>query len=341
MANLKDVAQASGVSVMTVSRVINRNGYVKEETRKRVEEAVKKLNYYPNNLGRGLNQGRVNIIAAMAPIEGGPIESHPYYTQLLYGVEEILIKQSYDLLLSTQRSRWVDGVLSFDYFRPYMEHKADGLVLMGAILSSDDVDFIRKNRIPLCIIGDRPKGPTIDVVDTNNRQNIKILLEKAYQLGHRKIAFGGYDEANFNVKERYQGYREFLKEKGLDFHDEYCISCSLTQDHDGYLFRKYQQMDDKPTALICSTDSFAVDVLKEARDAGLFIPGDLSVTGFDGIPLGQYIEPRLTTMVQDVKGMGCKAAELVLRRLDDPELHGESYFFDAEYLEGESLGPAG
>lgn len=339
MFDQKDVAKMAGVSVMTVSRVINNNGYVKEETRKRVYEAIEKLNYYPNNLGRSLSNNRVNIIAAMAPISTGAIENHPYYIRLLYGIELVLVDYSYDILLSTQRQTQIKGKDYFDYFRPVMERKADALILFGAKLEPHHLEFIKKNEIIICVIGDRADNEVADIVDTDNREGIKVVLEKLYDLGHRKIAFGGCIVNNFNIMERYNGYKEFLSSKNLEIRDDYVFHCLNDIDQGEEALRQYRSLSDPPTALVCSTDNYAIGFIAAAKENGLSIPGDISVTGFDGIKIGKFIDPPLVSMNQPLEEMGGKAARLVLDRLKDPGKKCESCFFDVNLQQGRSIGP--
>jgi len=337
--NQSDVARKAGVSIMTVSRVINNSGYVKEETRQRVFAAIKELGYYTNNLGRSLSQGQVNIISVLAPIERGAVENDPYFTRLLYGIELALVERSYDLLLSTQRTHQVNGKYEFDYFRPYMERKADGLILMGAKLTPADIATIEKRHIPFCVIGDRPETNAVDIVDTENRQDFKQILEQVWQFGHRRICFVGIDEQNFNIMERFEGYREFLADKGIPFRDEFVIRTPNSQDDGVEAFQHIMRLPELPTAIVCSTDISAIGVTTEARRLGLRIPEDVSITGFDGIPIGRYMHPVLSSMLQPLEAMGRQAVELLLERIANPQLEGRKLFHNSVLLSGESIAP--
>jgi LacI family transcriptional regulator len=336
LSNLKNVAQMAGVSIMTVSRVVNDNGYVKDETREKVKKALKQLDYYPNNLGRSLNQNRVNIIAVMAPIIA-PLESDPYYTRLLFGIETVLTEYSNDILLSTQRRRATQSRAEYDYFRPYLERKADGVILMGAILSPHDLKLLEERKIPTCVIGDRPESPFIDVVDTKNREAFLVILEKIYEKGHRKIAFGGYEEHNFNIQERFLAYKEFLKEKGLPYRANWVFKSPKMPEYRKMLFNAFRKLEDNPSVLAFSTDAYAIGFMMDAKEAGLQIPLSVSVSGFDGAPVGQFIEPSLTTMMQPLESMGQKAAKLILQRIEDPTRSNEIALFDVDLLMGNSL----
>lgn len=347
MSNQRDVAKLAGVSMMTVSRVINKNGYVKEETRIKVNEAIVKLEYYPNNLGRSLNNNKVNIIAVLAPMPEGAVENDPYFTRLLYGIETELMENSYDILLSTKRKRRVDGKSEFDYFRPFMERKADALILMGARLSPSDIETIRKYDIPFCVIGDRPNSRNIHVLDTLNREGFIQLLESIYKMGHREIAFGGFISESFNIVERYEGYREFLQTHNLPFREEYVFECPNVIDENSNFIRnflenrnKYIKSDRKsPTVIACSTDNVAISAIRTAHNLGIEVPSELCISGFDGTPAGQLIQPRLTTMLQPLEKMGFRAANLTLSSLDNPDTPCTTEFFEVTYAPGDSVIP--
>ena len=152
MATQKDVAKLANVSFITVSRVINNMGNVKDETRKRVLEAIKELNYYPNTIAQGLNRNKVNTLAIQAPLPAHVgVEETSYYRRILIGIEKYCIKMNYDILLSTQRRSDQD----FDYLKPFYERKADGIAVLGARPSDDEYRKIVSDKIPYIVIGDR------------------------------------------------------------------------------------------------------------------------------------------------------------------------------------------
>jgi len=330
--------------MMTVSRVINGNGYVKEDTRNKVLEAIEKLDYYPNNLGRSLNNNKVNIIAVLAPVpQGGGIENDPYYTGLLYGIEVKLAEYSYDILLSTQRRKNIKGKHEFNYFRPFNERKADALILMGAHLSTSDIDTIREKRIPFCVIGDRPDTDCVHTIDTNNKEGYKKILRKAFDMGHREIAFFGLDEINFNIQERFVGYCEFLDEKKLIYREDFIVRCPHRPDDNNQeiidKLKSWNSSKTRPTLITCGNDNVAISTMAIARKMNIKIPAQYSITGFDGHPTGQNTNPRLTTMKQPLEEMGSEAARLILNHLDNPENPCGMKYFDVTLIEGESLIP--
>ena len=267
MANMKDVAKLANVSITTVYRVIHNNGYVKKETRNAIEQAIKELDYYPNNLGRSLNKNLVNIIAVIAPIGRGEVETDSYYVTILSGIEAELADSGIDILLSTQRPKIKNGNFTLDYCKLFLERKVDGIIILNGNLSERDYSIIQKNSVPVCMVSENPDYPVVDYIDVDNYKCFREILEEIYNKGHRKIAFGGYSEDSKSISSRFKAYKEFINDKGLKFRDEFVFKTGRITRSGSDIINKYMSLEDKPSVIAFSTDNLAIEAFIHAEKA--------------------------------------------------------------------------
>jgi LacI family transcriptional regulator len=337
MVTQREVAERAGVSFITVSRVINGRGNVKEETRLRIERAIKELGYYPNSQGRALNSGRAAIIGVIAPVLATrSLEGDLYYSGLLEGVELACREHRHDMLLCTQRINDRD----FDYLRLYSQKRVDGTILFGDyMLSGEDTARIERERIPIVVVGDRPASPAISWVDTDNENGGYQSALRLIGLGHKRIAFIGVNNRNANIADRLVGVRRACAENGLRFFDEDFFKVDMGRDPDPVMIGGLFARRDRATAVVCGTDLIAVGLLNAARERSLQIPGDLSIIGFDGIQMIRYTNPPLASNRQPLSEMGFTAAEFLFSRLERPEAPRECKVFVLGEVAGQSISP--
>jgi LacI family transcriptional regulator len=337
MATQREVAERAGVSFITVSRVINGRGNVKEETRLRIERAIEELGYYPNSQGRALNSGRTTIIGVIAPVLiTRSLEGDLYYSGLLEGVEMACRKHRYDMLLSTQRI----SDRNFDYLRLFSQKKVDGTILFGDyMLSEENTARIERERIPIVVVGDRPASPAISWLDTDNEHGGYRSALKLIGLGHRRIAFIGVNSRNANIEDRLRGVRRACGEKGLRFFEEDVFNVDMGGDPGPAIIGELFAQRDRITAVVCGTDLIAIGLLNAARERSFEIPRDLSIMGFDGIQMIRYTNPPIDSNRQPLSEMGFTAAEFLFRRIERPEAPIEHRAFPLEEITGGSISP--
>ncbi len=337
MATQRQVAERAGVSFITVSRVINGRSNVKEQTRLRIEQAIRELGYYPNSQGRALNSGRTAIIGVIAPLLEArrSLEGDTYYSGLLEGVELACRKHRYDMLLSTQRIHDRD----FNYLRLYSQKKVDGTVLFGDYkLSRESTMRIEREHIPIVVVGDRPKSPAISWVDTDNETSGYASAVRLLARGHRRIAFLGVTGRNANIMNRLEGVRRALAEKGLRLGDEDVFRVDLREPSDEVL-AVVLGVEGRRTAVVCGTDQLAMALLSAAKAHGIRVPEDLSIIGFDGIQAILYTDPPLDSNRQPLKDMGFAAAEILFQRIEDPTAPPGHKVFALKEIAGASVAP--
>ncbi len=334
MATQKDVAKLANVSFITVSRVINDMGNVKEDTRKRVLAAIKELNYYPNSIAQGLNLNKVRTLAIQAPVpQNVSIEETSYYRRLLIGIEKWCIKKNYDLLLSTQRG----DINSFDYLKPFYERKADGIALLGANPTDEQVEKILRDKIPCVIVGDRPSSDQISYIDTDNFKGMYDATSYLIERNHSRIAYIHGNLWTKNATDRFNGYKTALFDAGFHVPEDLIYPGAFTKLSGREAFRYYINLQDKPSAILASTDLMALGVYEEMTSGKFNIPDDISLIGFDGHEICNYTNPPLATIYQPLEKMGEECARILIEQIENGESPSEKMIFPVSLNPGKSI----
>ncbi|MBB6479289.1 LacI family DNA-binding transcriptional regulator [Spirochaeta isovalerica] len=334
MATQKDVAKLANVSFITVSRVINDMGNVKEETRQRVLDAIKELNYYPNTIAQGLNRNKVRTLAIQAPIPRNvSIEETSYYRRVLIGIEKYCIEKNYDILLSTQRG----DIDSFDYLKPYYERKADGIALLGARPTDEQFDNILKDNIPCVVVGDRPPGDKVYYIDTDNFRGMYEATKALIEKGHKRIAYIHGNVWTKNATDRYDGYRSAMADSGLDVKEELVYPGEFTKESGSEAFASFTSLKNVPTAILASTDLMAIGVYEAAKNSSFSIPEDISIIGFDGHEICSYTSPPLATIYQPLEEMGEECARMLIGQIEEDSDLERRKIFPVTLIPGESI----
>lgn len=334
MATQKDVAKLAKVSFITVSRVINNMPNVKNETKERVQKAIKELNYYPNSIAQGLNRNKVFTIAIETPLpENQTVEETSYYTRLLSGIERNCIKNGYDILMSSQRGTMSD----FDCLKPFFNRKADGVIILGSKPTEEQFIRIKADNVPCVVIGDRDETHDINYVDAENFQGMNNATKQLIKLGHTKIAFLTGNVWNQNSTERYKGYCSAMEENNILMDKDWILDGDFTKESGHRAFKQIQNMKNRPTALLCVTDLMSIGVYEEVINQGLTIPEAISLIGFDGHEICKYTTPPLSTVRQPLEEMGEEAAKLLINQIEKSDHSANHIIFPVEFQQGGSI----
>jgi LacI family transcriptional regulator len=312
---IEDVARVADVSYATVSRVINNKGYVSDETRARVIDAVTRTGYVVNRQARGLAGGRSQVVGLVVP----DLDTS-YIGEIVRGIDEELAAVSYDLMLYTTHHR---SHRESTFVSNLTNGLADGLLL---VLPSDPaayLDSFRKRRFPFVLIdheGLDNRGPS---VGATNVQGARDATNYLISLGHRRIGFVTGNLKMGSAVDRLKGHRAALSDHGL-LHDPALILEGDFHQPRGYeCARELLALADPPTAIFASNDVSAFGVMDAVRDAGLRIATDISVIGFDDIPTASSVHPPLTTVRQPLVEMGARATRMLLGYIEEPARAGE------------------
>jgi len=337
MVTQKDVADRAGVSFITVSRVVNNLGNVKQETRTRVEQAIRDLRYHPNRQAQALNNGLTHTLALVTPrMFDRPLFNNFYVMNLLSGVEMRGRETGWDVLMSTDFDR--EG--EFDFLRVWHQRKVDGLIFVGLNrFPEGQLREIEQNRVPCVSISDRIPSPAISWVDTANDEASADAVSRLAALGHRHFAFLGIDptlDYNPNFQDRERGVRRAVETRGLRL-DVFSARNLATAGPE--TSQMYLDQTPRATAVIAGNDSLAVNFVKAVTREGWLCPRDFSMVGFDAEPEGRLQSPSLASYRQPLLEMGQTAVRILVDQLTSPRKEKVERTFPLEYVTGESVAP--
>lgn len=313
---MKEVAALAGVSTATVSRVINQNGYVTRAVQDKVRRTMEALNYQPSALARGLRRQKTQSIGVLVPKV-----SQPFFSLLAYAIEQALFKQGYRAFLCSAEE---NPEKESAYLEMLLRQRVDGIILVPTGHSVTNVERLLRTRIPIVLVDrDLPALP-VDRVLSDNLQGGYGIGRHVLDLGHRQIAVIGAELHSESMGRRLAGIRRALGEAGVEPRGEWLVIGSGEQFGLGLsTTQRLLRHRPSPTAIVALTDVLAVGVLNGACKAGLQLPDDLSVTGFDDIPLASYVLPELTTVAQPITEMGERTVDRLLQLVHARGVRGD------------------
>lgn len=303
---LKDVAREAGVSVMTVSRVMNNKEHIAEETRRRVLSVADRLGYRPNQYARSLVTHKTDFVGMVVPDIG-----NPFFGDLVRAAEKVARGRGYSLLLGDTCG---DFEVEEQYIDAFRNRMCDALVLVAPRVPDEIIRQVN-NDVPLVLVDRFIDDPEITLVALDNRSGAESAVDHLISLGHERIAFIKGPENVPNSHLRYQGWRDALKKAGSAVADELIYQGEFDRETGADAFEAFRTLDPPITAVFASNDLMAYGYVRAARNAGYEIPRDVSVVGFDDIFLSELMHPPLTTVRYPIVEMGTAAIECLLDSL--------------------------
>ncbi len=310
-----DVARASGVSYSTVSRVLNDFAFVKPSTRQKVLSTASQLGYVANLQARSLAGGKSNLIGLLVPNL-----DNAYVNVLSQSIDEALSNAGYDLMVyTTHRKKGKEA----QFVNTLIGGLSDGLLLMVPVIEDETsessyLELLRQRQFPYVLIGQIDEQKKSTVVDSSNWQGSYEATRYLLELGHKKIAFITGFMAIHSARERLAGYKAALHEAAIGI-DERLIVEGDFQVQGGYKATlRLLELSPRPTAIFASNDVSAFGAMDALRFAGLDVPKDMSVIGFDDVPQASTTYPKLTTVRQPLSEMGRLAVKLLLEQIEQP-----------------------
>ena len=302
---LFDVAARSGVSTATVSRCLNFPDQVAEKTRKKVMAAVTELGYMPNFGARVMAARRTNTIGAIIPTMENAI-----FARGLQAFQEELRTAGFTLLVASSSYR---ADVEEEQIRSLVARGADALLLIGYDRDDKIYEFLNAQQVPALVTWALDRTASRPSVGFDNKASMKALAREVIRLGHKKLAVISADTAsNDRARMRLEGIKEAMHEAGLEIDDMPVIETPYGIENGARALEKLMLHRVKPTAVLCGNDVLAVGAIQRAREMGLNVPGDLSITGFDDIELAQVAYPGLTTVHVPHREMGRRAARVLI-----------------------------
>ncbi len=306
-ATIHDVAARAGVSVATVSRVLNRKEIVREATLNQVLEAAKSLRYVPNVAARSLSIRRSQTVGIVLPDVHGE-----FFSEVIRGIDLAARRERYHILVSGSHSN-VDEMLSV---LEAMHGRVDGLVVMAPDVALDSLSEQLPAELPMVLLNssdERHHAITID-----NFGGARAMVTHLAALGHSRIAFIAGPKSNADARERLRGYRQAMRGLAASGARPVDVSGDFTERSGYEAVQRLLELDPRPTVIFVANDSMAVGALSALREAGISVPSEMSVAGFDDIPIARYVTPPLTTIRVDIAELGRRAFAVLLDVLAQP-----------------------
>ena len=307
MATIHDVANRAGVSTATVSHVINQTRFVSESAVRRVRRAMQQLHYQPNAVARSLRRKHTRTLGLVLPDS-----SNPFFAEVARGVEDFAFQHGYNVLFGSS-----DGNLEKEkaYLQVFVEKQVDGLIFVAAGESTRNIRQLQAEHLPLVVVDREFNNVVADYVVADNRRGGFLATEHLIQLGHRVIACIAGPSTVTPSAERVIGYRDALKTYRLPI-DPKLVRRGDFQSSSGFAAAQlFLRQKSRPSAIFACNDLMALGALGAIHKAGLRVPDDVAVVGFDDIALASYASPPLTTIQQPKYEMGKLAAQILLDRI--------------------------
>jgi LacI family transcriptional regulator len=306
---IRDVARTAGVSAMTVSRVINNQPRVKDETRRRVEAAIVELGYLPNGIARGLIRRKTKTISVIVPDI-----ANPFFTLVVRGAEDIAWRSGYHVILCNTQT---DLVREHGHIDDMLAFQVDGVLIAPVSdRSAPHLRALSRSQTPFVLIDRSLPGFDGDLVRGDSVAGARLLVDHLIGLGHRRIAMITEPGDVSTARDRVQGYREALAAAGIELRPEFVAESSAINPRmarDAAL--QLLGLPEPPTAIFALNNIAACGVSEAARERGLAVPEDLGLVCFDDIELASRLDPFLTVLAQPAETFGTIAMQLLLERL--------------------------
>lgn len=304
MATIKDVAKEAGVSVASVSRFTNNKGYVSEDAKKRIEKAINKLNYRPNEIARSLFQKKTNMVGLIIPDI-----SNPFFPMLARGVEDYLAERNYQMVLGNTAN---DPQREIQYYQSFQQHNFAGIITA--------VEPLENHKVTLPLIQvDRADDQSPFYVRSDHHLGGRLVAEAVIQTKPQHVLVMKGPSEIYNVSQKNEAILAEFQKQGISYQELAVNTFGLEEI--SALVKEVMVVVEAGhcDTIVATNDIHAIYIMKEAISRGLAIPEELQIIGYDGIDFAELLVPQLLTIKQPVYEMGSLAAEMLLNQIEDKE----------------------
>jgi LacI family transcriptional regulator len=327
------VAKRAGVSIATVSRLLNGNTPVSNETAERIRRAIDDLGYLPNASARGLAMSANGTLAVIFPKLSGP-----FFSELIRGAEASARETGYHLLIYGASSLAED---TQDQMLRLLATKSDGLILASGNIGLDHVRDVQHWGVPVVVLGRQPEDISVDSIRPDNVNGAVQAVSHLIEHGYRRIAMITGRSTDLHAADREAGYRKALDGHGLPIFRELVISGAFDEESGYTSMHRLLCEEPAPEAVFAANDEMAIGAIAAVRDKGLRVPADVAVVGFDDIAPARYVQPSLTTVHQDMQGQARIAVQMLLARVNESDAETETRLVPTELVIRDSCGCRG
>ncbi|WP_346837667.1 LacI family DNA-binding transcriptional regulator [Microbulbifer sp. SAOS-129_SWC] len=326
--SIKQVAKLAGVSTATVSRYLNSPEHVREKTRLKVQEAIREIGFSRNTLARNFRRGKTSLVMVVLPSVGDP-----FFSGVMRGIGRVAQREGYSILISETQS---NSAGFNEYADMVFSKQADGIILLASIspfmgregeASSAALDARSEGPVPPIVIGCETVAPALSHFPSVRVDNVGAAAEATGHLidsGHRRIAFIAGSHESLLTSDRERGYRQAMAAAELPVEEHWVVEGDLTIDGARRAARELLALQPRPTAIFCATDEMAMGAMHELRAAGLRIPEDVSVIGFDDVRYASIQAPPLSTVAQPAEEIGERTMARLCRAMRGDDIGAEA-----------------
>lgn len=310
--SMAEIARKCGFSKATVSRALADDPRVKPETKAYIKEVARQFNYEPHAIASNLAKGRSRTIGIMLPDAPRTI-SDPFFLEYLNGVGTVLFEHGYSMLLPQVSQDNVAQTIR----QLSAQGRVDGVVLTEPRVEDERIAFLKKSSIPFVFLG-RTNSPDVAWVDGDNAGGAYLAVQELFRLGHRRIAIITGEEGLVAAANRLWGYHNAVRELGMEAGDDLIWKGNFTREGAYRVVRRKLESAEGlcASAIFASNDLMAIGAIQALQECGLRVPEDVSVIGFDGIEVGKYLSPPLTTIQQPIYELGQQVAYTLLEQIE-------------------------
>lgn len=306
---IKEIAKLAGVSTATVSRAINSSGYIKAEVKTKIMKIIEETGFTPSSVAQDLKRSRTNLIGVIIP----KISSNSV-AKIVDGISSELNKENFSILLANTNN---DSSEELKYLKIFQEKRANGILLLGTIITEDHIKVIKSSNIPVIIIGQDTSAHNIPCVIQNEEDASYKITKYLLDNNHKKIAYIGTNIEDYAIKyQRKNGFLKALREYDVLFDEKYSYYTDFLSNSAYEGMKKLFKNTPDISAVFCATDSMAISAVNAMLDKNIFIPENISIVGIGNSYFG-INNPKLTTISYDYFKTGIEGAKLLLRKLND------------------------
>lgn len=305
-----DVAREARVSMATVSRVVNGNQNVKPETRNKVNEVIKKLNYRPNAVARGLASKRTTTVGVIIPDI-----SNVYYSQLARGLEDIATMYKYHSIISNSDN---DSEKEKEIFNNLLSKQVDGIIFLGGTISKEIKELINQSSVPVVVSGTNGKDDHVASVNIDFEKAAEEVTQQLIKQGAKSFALVGGDYSKKAQEDVLSGLNKVLSENQLKLDESLHLSGAESYKEGMKVFDKIK--DNLPDAVLSISDEQAIGILHGALDAGIKVPEELQIVSFNNTRLVEMVRPQLSSVIQPLYDIGAVGMRLLTKYMNEEEI---------------------
>lgn len=328
---IKDVAKEANVATSTVSRVLANSDKISDKTKERVNAAIKKLNYTPNIIARGLANNKTRILAVILPKEAENIFANPFFIQAMKGISICAQKEDYYIMYGFNQ----DHDNEMEWLKKFINSNlVDGICLLKVKEHDEVIEYLKEIEFPFVVIGRPDNIENVLWVDNDNVRAMYDLVNKLISYGHKKIGFIGA-KSNLNVsRDRLKGYKKALQDNNIEIDENLIYMANDFNKKYGEIAVNKILKQSQPTAIVTTDDLLAFGVIEVLNSKEL---NDISIVGFNNIQISEYQKPSLSSVDINSEELGYYATSLLINKLEGREINLNKYIIETKLIERESI----